>query len=48
MTRWVISRYRGNRPGLKVLGEGPVPQLAQRIGLGALGVAIAPGPGWIP
>lgn len=35
MIRWVVPRYRGNRPDLKILGASPVPQLAQRIGLGA-------------
>ena len=31
MMRWVIPKYRGNRPNLRVAGATAVPQLAQRI-----------------
>lgn len=33
MTRWVVPKYRGNRPDLKIVGVSFVPQLAQRINL---------------
>lgn len=33
MQHWVIPKYRGNRPGLRVVGTAHVPKLAERSGL---------------
>ena len=33
MTRWVVPKYRGNRPGLAVAGVSAAPGLARRLGL---------------
>lgn len=33
LAQWVIPKYRGNRQGLRIVGGGPVPQLAQRLGV---------------
>ena len=40
MAQWIVPRYRGGRPDLKIVGAGAVPQLAQRIGLN-LGGAVS-------
>jgi hypothetical protein len=33
LTQWVIPKYRGNRPGLRIVGSSPVPQLPQRLNI---------------
>ncbi len=33
LAQWVVPKYRGNRQGLRIVGGGPVPQLAQRLGV---------------
>jgi hypothetical protein len=33
LAQWVIPKYRSNRPGLRVVGSSPAPQLAQRLHL---------------
>jgi len=38
LTQWVIPKYRGNRPGLKIVGSGLVPQLPQRLYINQGGV----------
>jgi hypothetical protein len=32
-TQWVVPKYRGNRQGLRVVGAGPVRQLAQKLNI---------------
>lgn len=38
LTRWVIPKYRGNRPGLRIVGSAPVPQLPQKLNMNPGGV----------
>lgn len=38
MTNWVVPKYRGNRPGLRIASVSPVQQLARRIGLNVPGL----------
>lgn len=33
LAQFVVPKYRGDRPGLRVAGGGPAPQLAQRLGV---------------
>lgn len=38
LTQYVIPKYRGNRPSLRILGISPVPQLSQRLNINQGGV----------
>lgn len=38
MLKWVLPKYRGNRPNLRVIGTIPMPDLPQRIGFNLPGV----------
>ncbi|HYG80442.1 MAG TPA: hypothetical protein VD861_08650 [Pyrinomonadaceae bacterium] len=33
LAQWVVPKYRGNRQGLRVVGGGPAPQLAQKLNI---------------
>lgn len=38
LTRWIVPKYRSNRPGLQITAAGQVAQLAQRINLDVKGM----------